>query len=69
MNIGETGSDWFHWFSVNRSVNLIFYKNEIKILKTTRGDFKIFGENRIQKLKSIDLQNSEKRKPKEKPRK
>jgi hypothetical protein len=49
MKIGETGSDRFNRFLVNWSVNLIFF-NEIKILKQTRDDFKIFGQNRIQNI-------------------
>jgi hypothetical protein len=46
---GETG----HRLSVNWTVNLKKIKNEIKISKKTRTDFKIFDQNRIKKFEVI----------------
>jgi hypothetical protein len=43
----ETDLDRFHQFSINRPVNLKIF--EIKNSKKTRADFKIFGQNIIQK--------------------
>jgi hypothetical protein len=47
VKTGETDLDRFHQFSVNRPVNLKIF--EIKNSKKTRADFKIFGQNIIQK--------------------
>jgi hypothetical protein len=48
----ETNPHRFYRFSVNRAVNLFLKKLknfEIKNSKKTRGDFKSFDQNRIQK--------------------
>jgi hypothetical protein len=63
----ETGQDRF---LKNQSIKFKKFKkiqkNEIENSKKTRVHFKIIGLNRIKNSKSIDVQNSEKRKLKEK---
>jgi hypothetical protein len=68
---GETGPNRFHQFLVNRQVKLIFLeklKNKY-FLKKLEAISRFLVKTEFKNSKSIDLQNSEKRKPKEKSEK